>query len=32
MKTIEKQKIETIGASAVWEGNGKVTGTMAAIR
>jgi hypothetical protein len=32
MKVDEKGKIETIGATAVWEENGMIAGTMAAIR
>jgi hypothetical protein len=32
MKIDEKQKIESIGPTAVWEGNRKAAGTMSAIR
>jgi hypothetical protein len=31
MKISEKEKIESIGTTAVWEGNGKAAETMAAI-
>jgi hypothetical protein len=31
MKTDEKEKIDSSGATTVWEGNGKTAGMMAAI-